>query len=134
MAIPNTQRIAIETLVERTGAHPIDLREVDRVGITLNGRPIAFCGVSFGRGSQSCSSAKVAVFYYGTIRTPVPYDHLGVPHVCDAAVLLRAPTPEERATRTPGTALEALDALSLELRDGAIQARLIGDTELYVSI
>lgn len=135
MAIPDTQRIAIETLVERAGHDPIDLRKIARNGITLNGRPISYCGVSIGRGPQSRSDIKVAVFYYGTIRTSrVTHYPSGLPIVADAAVLLRPPTQDERAAWGPNTALQALDAIRIEELDGDLHVTRSGHSITYVPL
>lgn len=127
MAIPNTQRDAIETLVLNAGTSPIDLRELGK--LELDGKPLHLCGVSTGQGHHSRSRARVAVFTYGE-----PGESVSREAPCDAAVLLRAPTQEERDRRGSNTALHALDALTIDLADGRAVARKLDHSTTYVPL
>lgn len=131
MAIVDTQRRAIETLVNVVGPRTVDLCQLGNKSLTLDGEPLVFCGVSIGRGPHSLSSARVAVFGLG------PSEGLAIPaETCDAAVLLRAPTQNERAQWSPGTALHALDAIDFQSDpDGTVQAQRIGNHKVtYVPL
>lgn len=128
MAIPNTQRDAIETIVLTAGTSHIDLRELGE-HLELDGKPLHLCGVSTGQGHHSRSSARVAVFTFGEPGEPVSREA-----PCDAAVLLRAPTQEERDHRESNTALHALDALAIDLVDGRAIARKLDHSTTYVPL
>lgn len=127
MALPNTQRDAIESLIERIDDDAIDLRELDT--LELDGKPLHLCGVSTGQGHHSRSRARVAVFTYGE-----PGESVSHEASCDAAVLLRAPTKGERERWGANTALHALDALAIDLVDGRAIARKLDHSTTYVPL
>lgn len=130
MAIIDTQRSAIETLVELAGTSHINLRSIDDWTLELDGEPIVFCGVSQGQGPQSRSDAKVAVFSFGEPdhSRPLPSQK------CDAAVLLRSPTQSERARWGSNTALHSLDAIKIEATDRGVRVSKLGHSAQYVPL
>ena len=130
MAIPNTQRNAIETLVQTAGTSPIDLQALAGKTLTLDGRTLVLCGVSDGHGSHSRSSAKVAVFAFGQTASP----RVPTPQRCDAAVLLRPPTKAEREAWSAGTALHALDVLQIDLAHDTARVSTSGHSTTYVPV
>ncbi len=130
MAIIDTQRNAIEALVELVGASHINLRSLDDWTLELDGEPIVFCGISEGCGPHSRSNVKVAVFSFGEPghSRPLPSEK------CDAAVLLRPVTQIERRKWSANTALRGLDAIKIEVTEHGVRVSKLGHSAQYVPL
>jgi len=141
MGVMANERPAIDTLLKRLGVDgQINVEAMLREGElpqqwSVDGKQIRFAGVSKGMGLNASSDRAVGVFVLGT--KDLEQDDAIELSACDAMVLVRPPTAEEReASMLRRSAMKIVEALTFaEPKDpeSPLQLTKLPATETFVT-